>query len=184
MRIIFLSNIETAILDIIAWVCFHLGIGYTCSKMPVDYFDPQKKMYQIREWEENGEFYQRHFRVRAWKGFIPSGASVYANTFKIKHLPTNSPEYLRRWIKESCRAEFCHWVMIIPGFLFFLWNSVEVGWWMVVYAFANNMVPIIMQRYNRPRIQKLLNTIEHKQKEQMELRVQFEPHKVYTHLYQ
>ena len=162
MRIIFLSNTKTIILDIVAWLFIHLGIGYTYSKIPVHRFDPQKSLYQIKKWEKDGEIYQNLFRVKTWKKKIPSGASVYANTFKLKNIKTFTPDHLERWIKESCRAESCHWTMILPGFLFFLWNSIEMGWLMVLYAVLNNLVPIIMQRFNRPRIQKLLTKIQKK----------------------
>jgi hypothetical protein len=44
--------------------------------------------------------------------------------------------------------------------LFFLWNSIKGGWWMVAYAIANNLVPIILQRFNRPRMRKLIAQLE------------------------
>ncbi len=68
--------------------------------------------------------------------------------------------YLESWLKESVRAEICHWAMIIPCFLFFLWNNFALGLGMVAYAFLNNMFPIIVQRYNRPRMRKLLAHLE------------------------
>jgi glycosyl-4,4'-diaponeurosporenoate acyltransferase len=160
MRIIFLSNIGTAIVDVIAWVCFHLSIGYWCSKVPISYFNPQSPLYLTKPWERGGEIYDKLFHVRSWKKLIPSGAKVYAGAFEIKNLPSFNFDYVDRWLKESCRAEFCHWIMILPGILFFFWNSIEGAWWMMAYAVANNMVPIIMQRYNRPRVRRLLNQIQ------------------------
>jgi glycosyl-4,4'-diaponeurosporenoate acyltransferase len=162
MQIIFLSDIGTVIMDICAWVFFHLSIGFWCSRIPVSFFNTKKPFYITKKWENEGEIYQKLFRVKSWKKYIPSGGSLYTNTFKIKNLPCYSKEYLERWLKESCRAELCHWIMILPGFLFFLWNNVKVAWLMVAYAVLNNMVPIIMQRYNRPRISKLLKQIQSK----------------------
>ena len=65
MRLIFLSDAETIILDIVVWLFFHLGIGYTYSKIPVQKFDPQKPKYQIKRWEKNGEIYQKLFHVKS-----------------------------------------------------------------------------------------------------------------------
>ena len=160
VRMVWFSVQDTILLDIAAWICFHLGIGYWCSQLPVSWFDPHKRMYQTRPWEKNGEIYQRLFHVRSWKDFIPNGSALYPNTFSIKELPAYDLAYLERWLVESCRAEFCHWVMIMPGFLFFLWNSVELGWWMVVYAFLNNIVVIVLQRFNRPRMRRLLSRMQ------------------------
>jgi glycosyl-4,4'-diaponeurosporenoate acyltransferase len=53
--------------------------------------------------------------------------------------------------------------MIVPGFFFFLWNDVILGWLMVAYAFLNNLPFIIVQRFNRPRIRKLIALTENSQ---------------------
>ena len=104
--------------------------------------------------------YEKLFKVRSWKHLIPNGSALYKGSFSIKNLPENSPVYLRRWLKESVRSEICHYLMIVPGFFFFLWNSVTVSWIMVGYAFLNNLVPIVLQRFNRPRMRKLLILME------------------------
>lgn len=184
MRIIFLSGLETLVLDIFAWVVFHLSIGYSCSRIPIERFDPQKSRYQTKTWEKDGEIYQKLFHVKEWKKFIPSGAAVYKGAYEIKHIHSFNIDNITRWLKESCRAEFCHWVMILPGFLFFLWNSVEMGLCMVAYAVLNNFVPIIMQRYNRPRVRKILAQLEMKTRQKGELTIRYEPSKTYSHSYQ
>lgn len=183
MRIIFLSDLVTIIVDVLAWICFHLGIGYWCSHLPLHLFNPQQKLYLTQSWEQNGEIYQKIFHVRSWKKLIPSGAALYRNTFKLKNLPTFKLDYIETWLKESCRAEFCHWIMILPGFFFFLWNSVEVGWWMVAYAIANNLVPIVMQRYNRPRVRKMLAQIKKSLPQNMETYATLEPNQALSHSY-
>jgi glycosyl-4,4'-diaponeurosporenoate acyltransferase len=156
MQILFFDTVETILIDIIAWIFFHLTIGYWSSKIPLKWLNPDHWFIRTFAWEKEGMIYQKIFRVRSWKRFIPNGSRLYRGAFSIKNLPTSDPAYLERWLKESVRSEVCHWIMVIPGFLFFLWNTVIVGWIMVAYAFLNNLVPIIMQRYNRPRIRKFL----------------------------
>ena len=156
MRFIFLPSIITVIVDIVAWMAIHLAIGFTCSQIPHSWFNPQQWLYKTFPWENNGEIYQRFFKVRSWKHHIPAGGSIYPNYFSIQKLHSYDQAYLERWLKESCRSELCHWLMIPPGFLFFLWNTILVGWCMVAYALLNNLVPIIMQRFNRPRIRHII----------------------------
>jgi glycosyl-4,4'-diaponeurosporenoate acyltransferase len=156
MQIFFFDPLETALLDILAWGMFHLSIGYGSSIIPVGRLNPNRRFFQTFAWEKGGEIYEKIFHVRSWKRFIPNGSALYRGAFSIKNLPTHDPLYLERWLKESVRAEVCHWVMILPGFLFFLWNSVSVGWLMVLYAVVNNLVPIILQRFNRPRMRRFL----------------------------
>jgi glycosyl-4,4'-diaponeurosporenoate acyltransferase len=165
MRILFLSTGETIVLDIIAWLIFHLSIGYVTSQIPIDRFDPNKKWYQTRPWEKDGQIYQKIFRVKDWKRYIPSGAALYKNAYEIRRITTFTVQNVSTWLKESCRSEFCHFAMIIPGIFFFLWNSVTGGWIMMIYAIVNNLVPIVMQRYNRPRVRKLLDSLERKSKQ-------------------
>jgi glycosyl-4,4'-diaponeurosporenoate acyltransferase len=160
MRLVFLSSEQTLVLDIIAWVIFQISIGFATSRIPVTAFDPQRKWYQSKNWEKGGEIYQKIFRVKDWKGIIPSGAALYKGAYEIKHMAAFTVQNVSTWIRESCRSEFCHWVMMIPGVFFFMWNSTTGGWLNLAYAVANNLVPIIMQRYNRPRVRKLLAELE------------------------
>jgi glycosyl-4,4'-diaponeurosporenoate acyltransferase len=160
MQIFFFNAIHTILIDIFAWVVFHLSIGYLSSKIPLEWLNPNRWLFQTFFWEKGGEIYQQLFRVRSWKKFIPNGSRLYRGAFSIRNLKTSDPAYLDRWLKESVRAEICHWVMILPGFLFFLWNNVFIGWIMVIYAFLNNLVPIIAQRFNRPRMRKFLAQLE------------------------
>jgi len=164
MRQIFLTQTETILLDIVIWVIIHLSIGYWTSRIPANVFNPESALFRTRKWEKDGMFYEKYFRVKAWKDHLPSGAALYEDAYEVKHIGDYSTENLRTWILESCRSEFCHYLMIIPGFFFFLWNTVNVGWIMVAYAFANNIIPIIMQRYNRPRVKKLLRYMERSKK--------------------
>lgn len=184
MRIIFLSETDTFFLDVIAWIFFHLSIGYYFSRIPVDHFDPEKSWFLTKSWEKGGEIYQKLFRVKNWKRIIPSGAALYRNTYEIKHLRDMDINGVCLWIKESCRSETCHWIMIIPGFFFYLWNTVEIGRLMLVYAVVNNIVPIIMQRYNRPRARKLLVQIKRRLELYEKPIIIYESPTTYSHSYQ
>lgn len=173
MRIIFLKPLQTFLLDVIAWVFFHLSIGYGSSKIPLEKLNPDRRFFQTFKWEQEGRIYEKLFNVRSWKHLIPNGSALYKDAFSIRRLSKSSPEYLRRWLKESVRSEICHWLMIPPSLFFFLWNNVLVSWLMVLYAFLNNLVPIILQRYNRPRMRKLLAIIESKQNLKLENETEF-----------
>jgi len=156
---------DNLILNALAWIGFHLGIGLGASRIPISWFNPNKGIYRIRSWEKGGKVYQRLYRVRVWKALVPNGSRIYPGAFSIKNLPDASVSYLRRWVQESCRAEFCHALMILPGFLFFIWNSFWFGCLMLAYALLNNLPLIALQRFNRPRVQKLLKRLERTQAE-------------------
>ncbi|MDK2980500.1 MAG: glycosyl-4,4-diaponeurosporenoate acyltransferase [Chloroflexota bacterium] len=160
MRIIYLEPMDTFILDILAWTVLQLGIGYLSLKFPRGWLDPNLPFFRSYDWEDEGKLYQRLFNVRAWKHLIPDGSKTYKRAYSIKRLASSELAHLKRWLRESVRSELCHWFMILPAPFFFLWNSIKGGWWMVVYAIANNLVPIILQRFNRPRMRKLIAQVE------------------------
>jgi len=147
--------------NILVWAAFHLSIGFISSRLPVSWFDPDQLLYRVRRWEKGGKIYQRLCRVRAWKALVPAGSALYPGAFSIQRLPDTSAAYLSRWVQESCRAELCHWLMILPGFLFFFWNSAWFAWLMLAYAVLNNLPLIALQRFNRPRVRRLLRRLEH-----------------------
>jgi glycosyl-4,4'-diaponeurosporenoate acyltransferase len=156
MQIIFLNPFGTFLLDVIVWIVLHLGIGYSCSRFPIEHFKLESRFYEAFSWERDGKIYEDLFRVRSWKQRMPRGSSLYPNTFSMQKLTGKDPVYVRLWIQESIRAEFCHWMMIFPSFLFFLWNNPVGGWLMVTYAIFNNFFPIVAQRFNRPRFRRYL----------------------------
>lgn len=162
MRVIVLPDQEAFIVDVIAWMIIHLSIGFWSSRIPIAWFNPQNILYRTYRWEKGGKIYQSILHVRSWKCYAPDGGSLYPDTFSMRRLPNYDVEYLERWLKESCRSELCHWLMILPGFLFFFWNSVFLGWFMVFYAVVNNIFPIVIQRFNRPRMQRVLNLLKHR----------------------
>jgi glycosyl-4,4'-diaponeurosporenoate acyltransferase len=65
-------------------------------------------------------------------------------------------DYLETFVIETCRAELTHWLAMVPVPVFFLWNKWPVGVFMIFYALAANMPCILVQRYNRARLVRVL----------------------------
>jgi glycosyl-4,4'-diaponeurosporenoate acyltransferase len=152
MRIVDLPTGWTIVLDCIAWAIIQPTVAYLSILMPARWFDPDGDLFQTQPWEQEGRIYDRWFRVRRWKDRIPSGGALFQRGFAMHQLEAREPHKLRQWIVETCRSEVCHWLAILPAFLFFLWNPPAVGWAMVLYALAFNLPLVIVQRYNRPRL--------------------------------
>ncbi len=164
MRVIYLTAWPTILLDVFLWVGFHLSIGFTCARVSLKRLDPGKPLFQTFDWERGGRIYQKVFRVRSWKRLLPNGSGLYKEGYSIRRLSRTDFTTLQRWLKETVRSETCHWVMILPGFLFFFWNTPLVGWLMVAYAFLNNLPVIVVQRFNRPRLRRMLAIVERKER--------------------
>ncbi len=90
------------------------------------------------------------------KKHIPDGAKIFRKGFPKGELEKNDEVYLKMFIAETCRSEFTHLLQIIPFWVFGLFAPPIVIWVMLIYALILNVPCIIAQRYNRPRIKKLL----------------------------
>ncbi|KZE37292.1 glycosyl-4,4'-diaponeurosporenoate acyltransferase [Bhargavaea cecembensis] len=155
MQVIELPMIWTIVADIAVWALFHLAISYALYRLPLRLFEKETALTRIRSLEQNGRIWQRLSRVRQWKDRLPDGDSVIGRGFPKKRLGNGSKDYLRQFAAESRRAEWTHWLLIPPAFLFFLWNPPWAGWVMVAYALAANLPFILIQRFNRPRLLRL-----------------------------
>lgn len=156
MQIWYLSNSWTVIIDTAAWFIVHMGFAWFVTYLPTRLFNPEGSLFKLRSWERGGEIYQKLFKVHDWKRKLPDGAAIFKKGFKKKKIKSRNREYLERFMQETCRGEAAHWLVIMAAPLFFLWNPPWAGFVMIVYAFFANLPCIIVQRYNRPWIKRLI----------------------------
>lgn len=157
MRILALSIGWTLIIDFLAWLIFHLGIAWLTLLLPDRFFQTDTWFYRSKSWEKNGQTWDQIFGVKKWKERLPDGAAFFKSGYQKKRLATKTTQNLATFILETRRAELTHWLAILPAPLFFLWNPVWAGWFMIGYALVANAPFIIVQRYNRPRFIRILN---------------------------
>ncbi len=147
-------------LNVVGIPVIHLGISWLFVRMVPAWFNPASTLFQERDWERGGEFYQRVFRVRSWKGLLPDAAPWFGG-FAKGRMKDKDPVYLRNFILETCRSEAAHLAQI-PGILFTLiWNPWPVAAIvMVIYAVVSNLPCLLLQRFTRARLRHFLNEIE------------------------
>ena len=161
MRILFLSDGWTIALCFIVWPVLQVLAALTCLKISDRRFSPQSIPFRTYTFEKDGYIYDRIFRVSRWKHLLPDGGMVLNKKgFKKKHLVDISEETLNRFLVESARGELTHWLAILPFWIFGFIAPTKVIWYMLIYTLLVNFPCIIAQRYNRPRVQKLLNKLK------------------------
>ena len=157
MQIIDLNPALTVIIDFIAWFIIHMSVALTLVRVPLHRFNSSHWWYRERRWEKSGAFYQHVFKIKKWKIHLPDGAGFNKKLgFPKKKLESRNPDYLSLFQRETCRAELTHWITMVFAPLFFLWNPFLVGWIMIVYALLANLPFIMVQRYNRCRLIRIL----------------------------
>ncbi|PSL41537.1 glycosyl-4,4'-diaponeurosporenoate acyltransferase [Planomicrobium soli] len=156
MPLIQLSTGWLVLADIVAWMFFHLSISYGIYRIPFQWFVHHQGLFQPIRFERNGELWQRLFRVKDWKQQLPDGSMLFPKAYNKKALHGRDSSSLTEFLVESRRAELTHWLSIIPAPLFLLWNPVGIFWANVAYAVLFNAPFILAQRYNRPRLERLI----------------------------
>ncbi len=152
MQIFFISNEWILILSIILWFIFQVSAAIVSRKIPNNWYASNSFLFKERNWENRGEFYSDVFKVKKWKKFLPDGAAVTKDGYRKRNLTNYSQENLEIFLIESRRAEFTHYLAILPFWVFGLFAPIKIIGYMFIYALFINMPCIIVQRFNRPRI--------------------------------
>lgn len=140
------------------WVVFQIGSGLIAHHLPVSIFDRETKASRVHAFEAESRFYRRYFLIQRWKHLLPEAGALFAGGFAKNSVPPcalRDEEFLERFVAETRRAELTHWLPILLSATFFLWNPLEIAVWMPVYAMITNVPFIMVQRANRPRLQRL-----------------------------
>lgn len=144
------SNTTIAVINTLAWPVIQIGLAKLFTAMPQSWFLAYPAAL---EWEQRGLFYQKHFRVRAWKDKLPDGAGWFAGGISKARLHDRTANNLRQFAAESWRGELCHWAALAFAPLFLIWNPLWADIVMVAFGFILNLPCIIAQRFNRARMQ-------------------------------
>lgn len=160
LQIFYLPDYQTIILFILLWTAFQGSVALASLRIKDSHFSCQSFLYRSRSWEKNGEIYQRIFKVRSWKRYLPDAGELIKGGYSKRHLNTHTKEHLEKFLIESCRAELAHMVSISPFWVFGFFAPARVILVVFLYSVAVNLPCIIAQRYNRPRIIRLLQGAE------------------------
>mgnify|MGYP001183180035 CR=1 FL=1 len=125
--------------------------------LPDACFDPNRWWFRTRDWERDGDVYRDRLRIDRWKDRLPTVTSL--NRFSKRRLAGNDQPYLERFVLETCRAESNHVRAILSVVVMQLWTP--PGVWVICFllAFSGNLPFILIQRHNRPRLQRALERI-------------------------
>ncbi|MFC4991653.1 hypothetical protein [Rubritalea tangerina] len=148
-----MSNLTIILINAIGIPCTHLAISCLCTRLPLKYFSKPRIFLKTARWESH--FYKHFLRVHRWKHLLPDGGAWFAG-FKKSTLSHHSSQYLERFLFETQRSEICHWLQMPAIATFALWTPAPWHLVILVYAIASNLPSIIIQRYNRARLNNLL----------------------------
>jgi glycosyl-4,4'-diaponeurosporenoate acyltransferase len=143
--------------NIAGWVVWLSLIGWCAHRLPTNWLDHDTWLTRPRSLERRGHWYESVWRVRVWKDWLPEGGAFYRGGFAKRSVAGGAVDVMTRFVAETRRAEYAHWAMMAGAPLFFAWNSWRGDVVNVAFALAVNMPCLVVQRYNRLRLTRVLS---------------------------
>ena len=120
-------------------------------------FDPEKRPFRSRKWEQNGRIYTK-LAIDKWKKLVPDMSRILPDMVK-KELPGSGAVTAAQadtLVQETCRAEVVHTASCLLGLAFlWLWPGAGGAAVLAVWVRLANLPFMVIQRYNRPRLVRL-----------------------------
>jgi glycosyl-4,4'-diaponeurosporenoate acyltransferase len=144
------------LVDCAAWAVIGTATGYAWHRMPADRLAQDGRLTRPRRFEQGGRWYERRLHIRTWKRYLPEAGGFFRGGYSKRHLRSRSTDELERFRIETRRAELTHWWVMAWIPLFWIWNPPPLFVAMVVYALVANAPCTAAQRYNRSRLDRML----------------------------
>jgi glycosyl-4,4'-diaponeurosporenoate acyltransferase len=143
------------LIDAAVWAAWSAVCGYAAHRLS-DGRLTEPRWLRLRAVERDGRVYERVLRIKAWKDLLPEAGSLFRGGFSKRRITRHDPAYLERFARETVRAERTHWAILALSPVFYLWNP----WWlataMLGYGVLANVPCLLVQRYNRARLERIL----------------------------
>jgi glycosyl-4,4'-diaponeurosporenoate acyltransferase len=149
------TNGQVVALDALVWAAWSVVVGYAAHRLPLGLLDHDGPLTRLRSWERGGRAYER-LGIRRWKDRLPEFGAVFRGGTSKRSLPSRDTPALVRFTAETRRAELVHWAIPLLAPVFAVWNPAWLFGAMVGYAVLANAPCLIVQRYNRGRLQRIL----------------------------
>lgn len=148
---------KVILINFFLMVAWHLTVLVTCMNLSTSFFNPKKRMYAVRKWEKNGSFYINVLKIKKWKDNLPQFISKKGFSKRsLKSLSQLSKEYLEKFIVETCRAEWNHFMCSMYWVISICINSTFYALLFSLIPILANLPFLLIQRFNRIRLYRLV----------------------------
>lgn len=143
------------LLNIFAWVSIHFVISFLTSRLTAKQLQRLSPLFQPIEKEAGGGLF-RFLMIKKWKKYIPDAGGWFRGGVNKNEIGLTSQQGRIAFLVELNRAELSHWLQMLPAPFFFILNNGVESWVMFLYGILFNLPLILVQRYNRMRIVKIM----------------------------
>ncbi len=129
--------------------------------LPKGLFNADKFPYKPHEFERDGRIYDA-LKIRRWQNKVPDMSKLVPALIPAKKLDDDYADRLPVMIRETCVAELIHILHGIAGLhCLRLYPGVGGAIISIINIVLLNLPFIIIQRYNRPRLMRIMKKTAH-----------------------
>ena len=139
------------------WLGCSLLVGALANRLPAPWLQQPLPVLPASALRAALRRQERWLRIRIWKVWIPDAGAALPGGVSKASLARRDPAALERLVLETRRAELVHWLLWPVGLFTLLWLPPAGVLLNLAFATAFNLPCLLLQRYNRLRLQILLS---------------------------
>jgi len=147
-------------LSSLTWLVVSLAVGAWANGWSSARLTHTGPLTTLRRWERDGAQWQRVLRVSLWKDRVPEAGGLFDSTRSKRHVRSRATADLLSLRHETVRAERVHWLILASTSVHLLWCRPALAVSMVVFGLVLNVPFIVIQRYNRGRLDRVIRRRE------------------------
>jgi glycosyl-4,4'-diaponeurosporenoate acyltransferase len=140
----------------VLWLAWSLLVGAAANQLPLPWLAFPGAERPHGEAATALRRYERYWLIRLWKPWIPDAGHVLPGGIRKASLMGRDRAGLERLLAETRRAELVHWALWPAWLVTALWLPPRGVVLNLVFGTCFNLPCLLLQRYNRLRVGKLL----------------------------
>lgn len=128
-------------------------MGFLGSCLPLSFLRRETRLTALHHWLDKQVWYEHFLRIKQWKDRLPEAGGFFPRGISKNTLGGRRFADLQRFAAETRRAEYVHWAIWLFWIPTALWTPAWGVCLNLVFATLVNCPCLLIQRYNRLRIQ-------------------------------
>ena len=141
----------------LGWLLWSLLMGALANLLPTPLLTREPWLLQPRPWGESLQSYEGRLAIRHWKPWLPDAGNALPRGVAKASLVGRNRRDLERLLLETRRAELVHLSLWMFWIITPLWLPPMGVLINLLFATMFNLPCLWVQRYNRLRLQRLLD---------------------------
>lgn len=155
------NDVILAIAGGVTWGVWSSVCGFAAHRLPRERLERDVWILRLHAVEAGGRGYERVLHIKRWKDRLPEAGALFRGGFSKRRVERHGRAYLAEFAVATRRAELAHWGIVALAPTFFAWMPLfGMPWWLATamfgYGLVANVPCILVQRYNRARLQRVL----------------------------